>query len=290
MPDPLITADALARRLGDPALRIADTRAYLGDPEGGRRAYEREHLPGAVFVDLERHLSAHGGPGRHPLPPPSAFAATMGRLGIGDEHMVVAYDDRGGAIAARLWWMLRELGHEAVVVLDGGLQAWRAAGYPVTSEEPLLRPAGLSVGPPLTRQIERASLLSRLGSLVLVDARAPERYRGEEDPVDPVAGHIPTARNLPYEENLRPDGRMLSPDDLASRFEAFTGDIVVYCGSGVTACHTILAAAVAGLGEPMLYPGSWSDWGASGLPVAVGPDPGPVPPSAAYDRDRSPGT
>jgi thiosulfate/3-mercaptopyruvate sulfurtransferase len=280
MPEPLISADELAALLEDPDLRIADTRWYLAEPEQGRAAYDEAHIPGAVYVDVDRDLSAAAGPGRHPVPPPAEFAATMGRLGIGDRHLVVAYDDRGGAVAARLWWMLREVGHTAVRVLDGGIQAWAAAGHPVTPEPADHPPAELTVRPPLTRSIEREPLRSRLGTVVLLDARAAERYRGEEEPVDPVAGHIPTARSAPYEGNLDDAGRLLPAAELAARFRGLGAggerDVVVYCGSGVNACHHALAMAVAGLPEPILYGGSWSDWSTAGLPAATGADPGPA--------------
>jgi thiosulfate/3-mercaptopyruvate sulfurtransferase len=294
MPEQLIPADDLARLLGDPDLRIADTRWYLAEPEGGRAAYDESHIPGAIFVDLDRDLSAAAGPGRHPLPPPAEFAATMGRLGIGDRHLVVAYDDRGGAVAARLWWMLREVGHHNVRVLDGGIQAWTTAGLPVTSEAAAFPPAELTVRPPLTRSIERESLRSRLGTVVLLDARAAERYRGDEEPVDPVAGHIPTARSAPYEGNLAADGRLLAAADLAARFRDLGAggdrDVVVYCGSGVNACHHALAMAVAGLPEPILYGGSWSDWSTAGLPAATGDDPGHAPAGESALPPSGPGS
>ena len=257
---------------GDPSIRIADTRWYMGDAVGGHEAYHTGHIPGAVYVSLEHHLSAHEGPGRHPLPDRSVFAECMGSLGFGDEHLVVAYDDRGGAIAARLWWMLRDLGHDRVAVLDGGIQAWEAAGGTLEIETPSPTPAVMTVRDPLTRQIDRTALEERLGAVTVLDARAPERYRGETEPIDPVAGHIPTARNLPYEGNLLDDLTFVDAGALRDRFEAVGAgdDTVIYCGSGVTACHDILAMTVAGLPEPTLYPGSWSDWSSSGGPVATG--------------------
>ena len=275
--NPLITADDLATRRDDPGLRIADTRWYLGERTRGRREFVASHIPGAVYVDLEQHLSASLGPGRHPLPDRETFAVTLGALGIGDEHEVVAYDDRGGAIAARMWWMLRDLGHRRVRVLDGGLPAWIAAGHPTTSEPYLPPAATTTIRPSSTRTIDRDSLAARLGEVTLLDAREGERYRGEAEPVDPIAGHIPTARSAPLEENLDADERFLSPAVLADRYLALgaaDGEVVAYCGSGVTACHDILAMHLAGLPEPALYPGSWSDWCVSGLPIATGPDPG----------------
>ncbi|MDX1690096.1 MAG: sulfurtransferase [Acidimicrobiia bacterium] len=269
----LVSVDDLAARLGDASLRIADCRWYLDEPERGAAAYREAHVPGAVYVDLERDLSATDGPGRHPLPAREEFARRMGDLGIGDDHLVVAYDDRGGAVAARLWWMLRDVGHPAVAVLDGGLPAWEAAGYPVTDEVPDPPPATLSVRPGPTRTVDRAAVRASLGSLRLLDARAAERYRGEAEPIDPVAGHIPTAHSVPLTGNLDERAHFLSPRMLAERYAPHEGhDVAVYCGSGVTACHDILAMVHAGLDEPALYPGSWSDWSTAGLPVATGDD------------------
>lgn len=271
----LISSDDLATRLDDPSLRIADCRWYLGDADRGGREYATSHIPGAVYVDLERDLSQFPGPGRHPLPERRVFAERMGALGIGDRHTVVAYDDRSGAVASRLWWMLRDIGHPDVAVLDGGLQAWLAEGRAVTAIVPHHQPEILAVGPGPTRSIDRDGVAERLDGLVLLDARAPERYRGETEPIDPVAGHIPGARNAPLEGNLGADGRFLSPDELAARYRNLGADgdnVVVYCGSGVTACHDALAMVVAGLPEPTLYPGSWSDWSTAGMPVATGED------------------
>ncbi len=275
---PLIGAADLAARASDGRVRIADCRWYLGEPERGREAYATAHLPGAVYVDLERDLSAQAGPGRHPLPEPAEFAARMSALGIGSEHTVVAYDDRSGAVAARLWWMLRRVGHREALVLDGGLAAWQAASLPLTADVPNHPPATLRVTGAWDGTLSRDEVRARLGSLVLLDARAPARYRGDEEPIDPVAGHIPTATNVQYEGNLDDDGRFLDPAALAARYQAAgaggDGPVVVYCGSGVTACHDILALEVAGFGDALLYPGSWSDWSTAGFPVATGTRPG----------------
>jgi len=251
---------------------IADCRWYLGEPDRGRAAYLAGHIPGAVFVSLDGHLSADAGAGRHPLPLPSDFAAMLGRLGIGNDSTVVAYDDRGGAVAARLWWMLTAIGHETAVVLDGGLQAWTAAGGAVESAPVALPATDYTtefIGWPGTT--DRLHLRQRLGTATVIDARAAERYRGEREPVDPVAGHIPTATNVPYEGNLDASGRFLAPEQLADRFNGAGPDAVVYCGSGVTACHDLLAMEVAGIGRAVLYPGSWSDWSTAGEDVAAGP-------------------
>ncbi len=276
----LITVAELALHLDDPDLRIADVRWSLAAPAAGRAAYAEAHLPGAVFVDLDTVLTAPVGPGRHPLPDPAAFAAALGALGIGREHRVIAYDDAGGTVAARLWWMLDVLGHPRASVLDGGIAAWRAAGLPLVAAAPASAAAAAWAGLPRDwpRTIDRAALTPRLGSLALLDARAPERYRGEIEPIDPVAGHIPTARSAPTASFLAPDGRFLAPGALAARFTALaaTGErpVVVSCGSGVNACQLALTMRAAGLPDPLLYPGSYSDWSRSGMPIATGGDPG----------------
>jgi thiosulfate/3-mercaptopyruvate sulfurtransferase len=272
----LISPDELRARLGDPELRICDVRWWLADPGKGRRDYAAAHIPGAVFVDVDRDLVATSGPGRHPLPSPADFAARMAALGIGDGHDVVAYDDAGGTIAARLWWMLDDLGHRSVRVLDGGIGAWEAAGGQLTAEAPVLAPARLSLRASWTRVLDREALAARLlaGDIALIDARAPERYRGEVEPVDPVAGHIPGAISRPTAGNLAPDGRLLAAEALRRRFEDLGPEVVTSCGSGVTACHNALAMRVAGLPDPLLYSGSYSDWSTAGMPVATGDEPG----------------
>jgi thiosulfate/3-mercaptopyruvate sulfurtransferase len=276
----LIAPDELLARLDDPALRICDVRWWLTDPGKGRRDYDAAHLPGAVFVDVDRDLVAAEGPGRHPLPSPADFVARMERIGIGDDSEVVAYDDAGGTIAARLWWMLDCIAQViSVRVLDGGLAAWTAIGCPTTAEVPAYPPGRLTVRGGWTRTIDREALIARLGTVALIDARAPERYRGDIEPVDAVPGHIPTALSLPTAGNLGPDGRFLAPEVLRARFEALGDDVVSYCGSGVNACHNALAIRLAGLPDPLLYPGSYSDWTRSGLPVATGDEPGTMPPA-----------
>jgi thiosulfate/3-mercaptopyruvate sulfurtransferase len=270
----LITTTELNELMGAGDLIIADVRWYLGEPEKGRAEYEKAHIPGAVYVHLEDDLCAPTGPGRHPLPDWNDFATTLGRLGVSRRHQVVAYDDRGGAIAARLWWMLRALGHHPVAVLDGGLTAWMADGHSVSAGAETLPPATYEPAPPSPAVVTRRDLAGRLGDVVLIDARARERYQGLEEPIDPVAGHIPGAVNAPYTDNLIENERFAPPASLAARFRALGAGIgretVVYCGSGVTACHNILAMEVAGLGTATLYPGSWSDWSAAGGEVALG--------------------
>jgi thiosulfate/3-mercaptopyruvate sulfurtransferase len=281
----LISVGALAARIGDPAIRVVDVRWYLGRQGDGRTAYEAGHVPGAIFADLDADLAAPAGPGgRHPLPDPSTFAARLGALGIGSDHEVIAYDDSGGAIAARLWWMLDDLGHRNVSLLDGGFPAWEAFGQPIeTGTGPSYPPAELKLAQSWTKVLDRDALLARLGEVVLLDARAAPRYRGEVEPIDPVAGHIPTARSAPAGDNLGPDGRFLAPDPLRVRFATLgvraddPSQVVTSCGSGVTACQNALAMRLAGLPDPILYAGSWSEWSTAGYPVAVGPEPGDLP-------------
>ena len=263
---PLIRASALAELVGDPSVRVVDVRWYLGRPGDGRRAYDAGHTPGALFLDVDADLVAPPGPGRHPPPRPEAFAARLATAGIGDEHLVVAYDDVGGWVAARLWWMLDDLGHDAVAVLDGGYPAWVAARLPVETAERRYPAASLSLGPEWRKVVDRDGLRARLGSVTLLDARGAPRYRGEVEPIDPVAGHIPTARNAPTDGNLAPDG-LSSAAELATRFGrlgADQGEVVTSCGSGVSACMHALAFRVAGMPDPILYPGSFSDWSRSG--------------------------
>jgi len=276
----LISPEALHERLADPRLRLADVRWYLGKPGAGHAAFEAGHLPGAVFLDLDTDLSAPTGPGRHPLPDPGSLARRLGGLGIGTEAFIVAYDDAGGGVAARLWWMLDDLGHLDAAVLDGGIGAWTAAGYPLSTGMAAWPPARLELAPRWSKVVDREALVPRLGSVVLLDARAPARYRGDVEPIDPVAGHIPTALNAPLDGNLGPDGRFLPPAALAARFQGLVGagaEVVTSCGSGTNACQNALAMRLAGLPDPVLYPGSYSDWSRAGMPVATGPEPGEPP-------------
>jgi thiosulfate/3-mercaptopyruvate sulfurtransferase len=272
----LVSVAELASAIGSPDLRIVDVRWYLNRPGEGLRAYESGHIPGAIFLDLDRDLSAPVGPGRHPLPQPDDFRRRLEEVGIGSVHRVVAYDDTGGTTAARLWWMLDNLGHERVAVLDGGLEAWQAAGHPLATDDPDYARAELRLGDRWRNVIDRRQLSERLGRVALLDARAPERYRGEVEPIDPAAGHIPTALNLPTAGNLGDGARFHSPEELRRRFSQAAADreVVTSCGSGTTACHHALAMRVAGLPDPILYVGSFSDWSRSGMPVATGPEPG----------------
>jgi thiosulfate/3-mercaptopyruvate sulfurtransferase len=282
LPRPLVSVEELAAHLHDPGVVIVDVRWVLGQPGEGRVKYDAGHIPGSIYLDTDVDLVGAEGPGRHPLPDPAVFAQRLAALGIGDETFVVAYDDVGGWVAARLWWMLDDLGHEQVAVLDGGWQAWTAAGLPTDTLEPEApaSPASLSLAPAWRKVIDRDALKPRLGSFVLLDARAGERYRGEIEPIDPVAGHIPTAKSAPTAGNIGPDMRFLEPSALRARFEGLgcfaPGGTVTSCGSGVSACHNALAMRIAGLPDPTLYPGSYSDWSRSGETVAVGSEPGSV--------------
>ncbi len=251
--------------------RICDVRWYLADPMQGRREYAEAHIPGAVFVDLDTVLTGDSGPGRHPLPTPQEFAADLGALGIGPETPVVAYDAAGGSIAARLWWMLRSIGHEQVAVLDGGIQAWVRAGHPVTTEIPSITPVDYPARAAWSGVADVEYVKAAAGRHTVIDARAPERYRGDFEPIDPRAGHIPGAINLPHSGNLDHDGLHLPADSLRRRFAAATPGTIVYCGSGITACANLLALDVAGLHRGLLYEGSWSDWSSHpDLPAATG--------------------
>lgn len=296
MGNPIVTVDELAALTDErPADRlvVVDLRWVLGQPGAGRTAYNAGHLPDAIFLDLDDDLSdpnGLGAPGRHPLPTPDAFVARMAAAGIGDGSTVVGYDDAGGWVAARLWWMLDNLGFgrrgidgERVAVLDGGIGAWSAGGRPLERESVTLPPTQLTLQGPWSGVITRDELRSRLGSVTLLDARAAPRYRGETEPIDPVAGHIPTALSVPHSVNLDEQGRFLPPAELRARFEALATaggpnrEVVTSCGSGTSACHHSVAMRAAGLPDPILYVGSYSDWSRSGEPIATGPEPGEPP-------------
>jgi thiosulfate/3-mercaptopyruvate sulfurtransferase len=269
--------------LGDPGCVVA----HVGwSPEAGtpaaEAAFERGHLPGAVFVDVDRDLAGSpfvGGPGRHPLPDPEAFAETMSRAGIGDETLVIAYDDADGSLAARLWWMLDATGRPASLI-DGGLRAW---GEPLESGEAAPRePSHPRMRPwPRERVLSADEVADALtfGSSVLLDARTEERYRGEIEPIDPIPGHVPGAKNVPWRGNVDDEGRFLPPDALRARYESLgvrdAATTIVHCGSGVTTCHALFAMRLAGIGDACLFEGSWSDWVRdSARPVATGSEPG----------------
>jgi thiosulfate/3-mercaptopyruvate sulfurtransferase len=281
----LVSAENTAARLADPRLLIVDCRYDLNRPEAGRDAYLAAHLPGAIYADLEHDLSvpATPGSGRHPLPAADSFAARLRAWGVNDDSRLLAYDDSNGMYAARFWWMTaRWLGHRHAAVLDGGLRRWLALGLPTTAEAPPRRPAGEFVGTPnpaAAVQIDTVAAAAQDPSRRVIDARAAERYRGEIEPIDLVAGHVPGARNHPYNRNIDADGRFLSGSEIRQALQATLegaapSDAIAMCGSGVTACHLLLAMEVAGLSGGQLYPGSWSEWSRDpSRPVAKGSEP-----------------
>ena len=296
MTTPLIDVATLAQALGEgatrlmdaratasaaPALRVVDARFSLADPQSGAHLYAQGHLPGALYADLNRDLSdlRRTGHGRHPLPDSDAFAARLGEWGIGPDTAVVVYDAGDGSMAAaRLWWLLRLIGHAQVRVLDGGFAAWQAAGLPVTAALPQVTPL-----PPYPGQFDRRQIASveevqaRLKHAPgwLIDARAGERFRGEVEPLDPVAGHVPGAVNRPFALNVH-DGRLRPAEDLRAALQPLLGthapdEVVLMCGSGVTACHLLLAMDAAGLDGARIYADSWSGWVSDpSRPVATG--------------------
>ncbi|MDP1685984.1 sulfurtransferase [Hydrogenophaga sp.] len=280
--DTLISPDELVAALksGKPLL-VLDCSFELTDAQAGQRSYEGGHIPGARYVHLDEVLSAEktGRNGRHPLPNRETFAATMAQVGLDADTQVVAYDNAGGMYAARLWWMLRWAGHAAVAVLDGGIAAWKAAGNALGHDTPSALPQGsFRLKPSLVAMVsydEVKANIDRQDRLVL-DARAPDRFRGENETMDPIGGHIPGARNRLFKDNLGSDGRFKSPAQLREEFDAITAclpaaQLINQCGSGVTACHNLLAMEIAGLRGAALYPGSWSEWSAQpGAPIATG--------------------
>lgn len=268
----LISVAELSSRLDDPDVVVCDVRFHLADLHQGRREYEEGHIPGAVFVDLHTDLAGGPGGGRHPLPTVDDFTAVLGLLGIEPRHHVVAYDSAGGATASRLWWMLRSIGHSTVSVLDGGIQAWTAAGHPLATEEPDRPATDYPAAPEWTGIVDADDVAqgAQFG-VTVIDARAPERFRGETEPIDARAGHIPGAINRFHADNLRPDGLHRPLPELVERFAGIGSAPIVYCGSGVTACHDLLALSLVGLSGARLYPGSWSEWSSDpDRPVATG--------------------
>jgi thiosulfate/3-mercaptopyruvate sulfurtransferase len=265
----LVSPEELQRHLGDPGWVIFDTRHDMGDVEKGRRAFAQGHVPGAHFLHVDEDLSGTktGVNGRHPLPELATFAAKVERAGVTPATQVVVYDDLGGNFAVRLWWMLRWLGHERVALLDGGYPLWEKEGRPVTKEVPPGRTGDFKPRPHLGDVVD-TPFIERFhedASIKLIDARAPERYAGVKEPIDPVPGHIPGAVNRFWQKNLGPDGRFKAPAQLKREFEEFLGatsprQAVHMCGSGVTACHNMFAMALAGLPSGRLYVGSWSEW------------------------------
>jgi thiosulfate/3-mercaptopyruvate sulfurtransferase len=264
----LVSVAELAAHLDDPSWVVVDCRHNLADADAGERAYREAHIAGARFLHMDRDLSGAktGTNGRHPLPQVAGIVATLGRAGIDDSKQVVAYDQNNGMWASRLWWITQWLGHPAAAVLDGGLDRWIAEGHPVSVEAPRVQPATF-----IARQAMPTASANEIVShlddraLVVLDARAPERYRGDVEPIDPVAGHIPGAINRPFNANVDAQGIFKPARQLRAEFQTLLGDasptaIVHQCGSGVTACHNVLAMSVAGLPGSRLYPGSWSEW------------------------------
>ena len=264
----LISAEQLQRGLS--AAFVADCSHELTDPRAGLQNYTAGHIPGAAHLHLDTHLSSapNGRNGRHPLPDPAELAAQLAAMGLRQGQQVVAYDRSQGTYAARLWWLLRWLGHAPVAVLDGGWQAWLEAGGASQTETPAARPRGdFAVKPSLVRFVQVDDVLGNLQhrQRLVIDARSPQRYRGEGETLDPKAGHIPGAVCRFYRDNLRDDGRFKSADELRTEWLAILGkrkpqEVVNQCGSGVSACHNILALEHAGLDGSLLYPGSWSEW------------------------------
>ena len=276
LPGPLVSVDWLLAHRTDPELRIADVRWSLSGPPG-RERYEAGHIPGAIFLDANDELSSPGeGPGRHPIPSPAKLAGVLGARGIGDGHVVVAYDDAGGSIAARLWWLFRHFGHDgACALLDGGIDAWTDAGLELTTHAAIHPPATWTPREAIDDTVDAATLLN--GDLLILDARAGERYRGETEPIDAQAGHIPGALSAPWSANLVADGRFLAADALRERYATLGADrrpAVAYCGSGLSASHDLLALELARISGGRLYEGSWSDWSSDpARPVATGARP-----------------
>ncbi|QGX38587.1 sulfurtransferase [Permianibacter aggregans] len=279
----LIAPDELHTHLSHPDLRLLDCRHRLTEPEWGHQQYLSGHIPGALFAHLDRDLSSaviSGKTGRHPLPAINTFVDTLNRWGVSNTSMVVAYDDAGGAYAARLWWLLRWLGHDNVAVLDGGLPAWKEAGFATSSELTSTQQRSHFIAnwqADKTVDAEQIAANFNDSRLQLIDARGSNRYQGLEEPIDPVAGHIPGANNLPFTELLDESQRFLPPSALKEKLlRVFAPDKenASYCGSGVTACHVVLAAVHAGLPEPKLYAGSWSEWITDqSRPIKQGPQP-----------------
>jgi thiosulfate/3-mercaptopyruvate sulfurtransferase len=265
----ICNVDELARHLDDANWVICDCRHDLADYNAGRRAYSEAHIPGARFLHLDEDLSGPktGRNGRHPLPHPQTFALRLGALGIDNGKQVVAYDASGGYYAARLWWMLRWIGHASAAVLDGGWDSWLRAGLPVTSDTPQVQATAYTARLRANQAVDAELIAAHLndGKVSVVDARSPDRFRGENETLDPVAGHIPGALNRFFKMNLEPEGRFKPAPVLRQEFESLLGEasasqVVHQCGSGVTACHNLFAMEHAGLSGSRLFPGSWSEW------------------------------
>ncbi len=265
----LISVDQLAEHIGVPGWVVFDCRFSLADTEAGGKVYRQGHIPGARYVHLDRDLSSGitDLTGRHPLPDFNSLCKKLGDWGVSNASQVVVYDDAGGAFAGRLWWLLHCLGHDSVAVLDGGIQQWRKGAYPITTALPSIQPAlfrpYLNDSNWLIAEQVQNGLAQK--SIKLIDARTPERFSGGQEPIDPVAGHVPGALNRPFQYNLQADGRFKAAQELRDEWSALIGvtpaeQVVHMCGSGVTACHNLLAMDIAGFAGSKLYAGSWSEW------------------------------
>jgi thiosulfate/3-mercaptopyruvate sulfurtransferase len=276
----LVDTDTLFRQLDDSCWIVFDTRFVLSDADAGERAYAAGHIPGARYANLDKDLSAPQATnsGRHPLPNPGTLAEKLGQWGVDKNKQVVVYDDACGAMAARLWWLMRWLGHEAVAVLDGGLHKWQDEGKPLTTMTPNISPSHFfpEISDDMCVTADQVEAMLNNMSGQLIDARAAKRFRGEQEPLDKVAGHVPGAVNLPYAENINIDGKFKPAEILRDRYlnvlkDVKPTDVVHMCGSGVTACHNLLAMEHAGLSGSKLYAGSWSEWITDNRrPVATG--------------------
>lgn len=264
--DPIVSMNWVYNHLHHPHQVIVDCRFILGNPEAGRKAYHQEHIPGAIYLDLEKDLSGpiqkHGG--RHPLPDLETFAKKLGNLGINENIRVIAYDDQGGAMASRLRWLLTYIGHPQTYVMDQGFTKWKEQGYPTTNQIPSYEPLQFIPKPKMDYAADYDEVKEKMKSqdTIIIDSREPKRYRGEEEPIDAVAGHIPGAKNYFWKEVLTGSGTWKDENQLKQHFQALPKDkeIIVYCGSGITATPNILALKKAGFSRVKLYPGSWSDW------------------------------
>jgi thiosulfate/3-mercaptopyruvate sulfurtransferase len=281
----LISAPQLMALRSDAApLMVFDCTSDLMQPEAGPRQYREAHIPGAVYANLDTDLSAKGGAaseGRHPLPSREAFADWLSRIGFANGMQAVVYDRNGANYCGRLWWMFKWIGHEAAAILDGGLQSWQTEGGAVTDRQEARAPSNFAAGEPLAKLVDTQTVAARLAQpgQTVIDARAPQRYRGEVEPLDPIAGHIPGALNRPFSHNLGPDGKFKPAAQLRAEFESLLAGsdpstVVHQCGSGVSAVPNLVAMQIAGLGPTALYAGSWSAWSNTpGLPVAQGAAP-----------------
>jgi len=265
----LVSPELVASHLEDEQWCIIDCSFSLANPTAGREEYQQGHIPGAYYAHLDEILSSpvKPGSGRHPLPEREQLASWLGETGVTSHTQVVVYDSSQGMMAARLWWLLRWLGHDKVALLDGGVQRWQSNGYPLSSEIPSSRSTAFVATQPREQTVDSDTLMAGITTQeqLIIDVRAPERFRGEVEPLDRIAGHIPKALNVPLQQNLDNAGNFLSPEQLRRIYSPLIAhhpieQVAVMCGSGVTACHTILALRIAGLGGARLYAGSWSEW------------------------------